>query len=313
MRRLNTIAHIVVAAATTSAASATTSAPVDVLAIVQEIDPDVIPLAVEDDRELRSYFAARLGYNLLGGYNPTALSFKIADRGAIGVRALAGTSQGLSLSVDGGVDLNFGLGLKLTDEVTIEIQGGIAYNKIERVQGDLLIEYGTIDADGDPVFDPSENRSYALSGGNGAYYQVPITANLLFDKEIDPDLRFRAGVGVGVQWTHLQMSGIQAVGNAGVEIPNPDGGPPPTVLVPYAFSVDAPSIAVRYQAMIGLDYRLGANAFLGGYVRYGGTSQNNFGSLKFDGDLNNTLRDAADVEVAGLQNFGFGLTLTIAF
>lgn len=63
----------------------------------------------------------------------------------------------------------------------------------------------------------------------------------------------------------------------------------------------------------GFRIRLGANAFLGGYVRYGGTSQNNFGSLKFDGDLNNTLRDAADVEVAGLQNFGFGLTLTIAF
>lgn len=284
--------------------------PIDVLSMLQEIDPDRIPLTVDEDESLRSFFVARVGVNSLHSANPkSGIDFKIVPPQFRQVQPpypIFARLNRLQLDVGVGMDVTLGLGLKLTEEVTIEIQSGLTYNPIDGVTGELEVSSGEIDGAGEPVLDPNANPvSYGLTGGAGAYYQIPVTANLFWDGEIAQDIRFRLGAGVGVQWTQLQLRGIRTAVDAGV-------GQPPD-FVPYDLTVDAPSIAVRYQATIGIDARLARGVFMGAYIRYSGTSQNDFGEVKFNQRIANTFRNGSDVEVGSLQNIAFGVTLTLAF
>lgn len=309
MHPIKTIIVIMSAALATNG-EASPNPRTDVLSMLQEIDPDRIPLTVDEPKELRSFFSARVGVNSLHSFNPkSGIGFDIVPPQFRQVQPpypiFARLNQ-LKLDVRVGMDVTLGLGLKLTDEVTIEIQSGLTYNPIDGVTGELEVRSGDINNAGEPVLDPNANPvSYGLTGGAGAYYQIPVTANLFWDGEIAEDIRFRLGAGVGVQWTQLQLRGIQTVGDAGV-------GQPPD-FVPYDMTVDAPSIAVRYQATVGIDARLARGVFMGAYIRYSGTSQNNFGELKFNQSIANTFRNGSDVEVGSLQNFAFGITLTLAF
>ncbi len=309
MYPIKTIIAIMSAALATNG-EASPNPRADVLSMLQEIDPDRIPLTVDKSKELRSFFSARVGVNSLHNFNPkSGIDFDIVPPQFRQVQPpypiFARLNQ-LKLDVGLGMDVTLGLGLKLTDEVTIEIQSGLTYNPIDGVTGELEVRSGEIDNAGEPVVDPNANPvSYGLTGGGGAYYQIPVTANLFWDGEIAEDIRFRLGAGVGVQWTQLQLRGIRTVGDAGV-------GQPPD-FIPYDMTVDAPSIAVRYQATVGIDARLARGVFMGAYIRYSGTSQNNFGELKFNQSIANTFRNGSDVEVGLLQNFAFGITLTLSF
>lgn len=147
-------------------------------------------------------------------------------------------------------------------------------------------------------------------GGEGEIWQVPITVSLLYDAEITDDLRLTAGIGVGVQWSNLTADDLRSNLHPGAIVQDDLGN---DVVVPLTFQLDGEAIALRYQAMVALSYELFPGGFLGGYLRYAGTSAVDFGRLGFERSPNNLCREGADIEVGYLRNLSIGATFSISF
>ncbi len=271
----------------------------------------------EDDVPLGSYLFARGGVNLLSDFDIGASDFTVgANLGLDGtglplnqatpmVDGSIGTARCI---VDPGYDIELGLGLKVAEDITIELATGVQWNPIKRVEGSL--DYVTVEPDGMG----GVNRiswSSAASGGDGEIWQVPITIALTYDAEIAENLRLTVGGGGGIEWSTTSVANVKSLQYPGAIYTDPDTLQP--TLVPLTMDLSGQAIALRYQFMVALSYEIFPGGFLGGYVRYAATSNLDYGPFSFATSPNNLYRGASNIEVSRLENLSIGATFSITF
>lgn len=315
MARLLVLPSLAVVALGTAPAIA---ADLDTLDLARRTVAATIPMQWEDeDARLGSYLFVRGGVNLLDDVDVKRGDFSVgANKGLDGTGLppnfatpfSRGTITDLTLQTGTGYDLELGLGLKVAEDITLELATGIQWNPIDSASGRL--DYVTTESDGmGGTNDIHWNSS--VVGGDGEMWQVPITIALYYDAEIAEDLRLTVGGGGGVEWAHVSAKNLRSDLYAGAITQDPLTGN--DVIVPLDFELEGESIALRYQVMLALSYELFPGGFLGGYVRYAGTSALNAGRFGFAQSPNNLYREASDIEIGGLRNLSFGATFSISF
>ena len=292
------------------------AADLDTLDLARKAVTATIPLQWEDDDRLGSYLFARGGVNLLNDPKVETATFTVgANKGLDGTGLppdfdtpfVRGVLRDLELDAGVGYDIEIGLGLKVAEDITIELATGVQWNPISSTSGRL--DYHSTEPDGQGGTNDVLWTSNAV-GGEGEIWQVPITVSLLYDAEIADDLRLTAGIGAGVQWSNLSADDLRSDLYPGAIVQDDLGN---DVVVPLTFQLDGEAIALRYQAMVALSYELFPGGFLGGYLRYAGTSAVDLGRLGFVRSPNNLYREGAEIEVGYLRNLSIGATFTISF
>lgn len=317
MARSLALTSLAVAAAGTGTAPAI-GADLDTLDLARSTVAATIPLQWdEDEQPLGSYLLVRGGVNILTDPTMNLASFSAGTNLGLDGTGLplnpltpmsGGSIRDAKLHAGTGYDIELGLGLKVADDVVIELATGVVWNPIDRVNGRL--DFETEEPDGLGGVNTLHWISDAM-GGDGELYQVPLTVSVLFDAEIAEGLRLTAGIGGGVEWSRLQVDDIRSNTYTGAYIQDPETGDP--TLIPLAIDLDGESIALRYQAMLALSYEIFPGGFLGGYVRYSGTSILDYGTIGFDRSPNNLYREGSDVEIPYLRNLAVGGSFTITF
>ncbi len=293
------------------------AADLDTLDLARNTVAASIPLQWDDEVPLGSYLFARGGVNLLTDPTMDLASFTVGSNLGLDGTGLplnpltpmiGGSIRNARFDVDPGYDIEIGLGIKVADDITLELATGVQWNPIARI--DATLDYVTNEPDGMGGVNQVHWQS-AATGGAGEIWQVPMTISLLFDTEISEDLRLTAGIGGGAEWSRLESRDIGSAGYAGAVIQDPGTGNP--TLVPLALQLDGEGIALRYQAMLALSYEIFPGGFLGGYVRYAGTSVLDYGTVGFSEAPNNLYREGSDINVPFLRNLSVGATFSITF
>lgn len=314
MVRSSALPSLVVA---TLLAAPATATDLDALDLARGVVTATIPLQWDDEVPLGSYLFARGGVNLLSDFDIGLASFTVgANTGLVGTGLppnpqtpmVGGSIRGATAVVDAGVDIEIGLGLKVAEDITLELATGMQWNPISRI--DATLDYTTTAPDG-MGGTTRTNWTSAAVGGDGEIWQVPMTLTLNYDAEIAPDLRLTVGGGGGVVWSTLTTRNLRSTEYPGALYFDPVTLQP--TLAPLSLDLGGQSIALRYQLMAALSYELFPGGFLGGYVRYSATSNLDYGPLSFAAVPNNLYRGATDVEVSRLENLSIGATFSITF
>ena len=109
----------------------------------------------EDEIPLGSYLLLRTGLNLLEDPSLKTATFTVgSNRGLDGTGLpldpltpmTRGSLRDARIRVEPGIDLEIGFGLKVAEDVVIELATGVTWNSIERVEGTL--DYVTVEPDG---------------------------------------------------------------------------------------------------------------------------------------------------------------------
>ncbi|MEC8321738.1 MAG: hypothetical protein VX726_09140 [Planctomycetota bacterium] len=289
----------------------------DALDLVWSVQPEV-PLQIQEfDESTGNYLVVRGGVALLQDPTVEDISFSVGANfgleNALGPAAdfqmVDGRIRNASLVTGTGYDITIGLGLELSEEITVEIQTGFQWNPVDRLSADLLY---TVEQDlGGGVSDTFDFASSA-TGGAGSLYQVPLTANLLFDTEIAEGLRLDVGIGAGIQWSTLTSSNVTSTAYPGTFVLDPDN-PGSYLTVPLVMNLDGQAIAARYQAQAGLSYELFPGGYLGGYVRIAGTTLLNQGGMTFQQSPSNLYRDGGDIRIPSLRTLTVGARFSMSF
>jgi hypothetical protein len=305
--------------ATTVLVTATASASdLDTLDLARNAVSVSIPLQWDqDDVPLGSYLFARGGVNLLSDFDIGASTFTVGtnlglDGTGLPLNPLTpmvdGSINTARCIVDPGYDIELGLGLKVADDITLELATGVQWNPIKRVEGSL--DYVTVEPDGMGGVNRISWNSTA-SGGGGEVWQVPITIALTYDAEILEDLRLTVGGGGGVEWSTMNAGSVQSLQYPGAVYTDPETLQP--TLVPLTMDLSGQAIALRYQFMVAVSYEIFPGGFLGGYVRYAATSNLDYGPFGFATSPNNLYRGASNIYVSRLENLSIGATFSITF
>jgi len=304
-------------AAVTLASAPAAAADLDTLDLARGTIAATIPLQWDDEVPLGSYFFARGGVNLLSDFDIGTASFTVGSNLGLDGTGLAPSSQTPMVDgslrnarcvVDPGYDIELGLGIKVAEDITIELATGMQWNPISRLEATL--DYVTTEPDGMGGVNRVGWTSTAI-GGDGEVWQVPMTISLTYDAEIAPDLRLTVGGGGGLEWSTITTRDVRSDTYAGALYTDPDTLQP--TLAPLSLDLGGQSIALRYQFMVALSYEIFPGGFLGGYVRYAATSNLDYGPMSFAPAPNNLYRGATDVEVSRLQNIAIGATFSITF
>jgi opacity protein-like surface antigen len=173
-------------------------------------------------------------------------------------RAIAVTpgSFGLSsldIDMDAGVDWSIELGLRLSEQWSVEIQSGYVYNRIRGVgSGDFT-----------SAFPPEP-----VAGGEGHFGQVPILVNGLWEIPLldrEPglgSLKLQLGGGIGTVYVHGALSADGTGSLAGLEM-SADGGD-------WTFG---------YQGTAALLWNIAPNVEIGIRYRFMGTTAADLGPI----------------------------------
>ena len=290
----------------------------DVLDLVRDSAVRSIPLQYDygdEDESIGGYLVVRAGVALLD--DPTAESIQFKSGSNFGlqnalngpnIRMTEGRLEDVDFVAGTGYDFTFGIGIKLSEEVTVEVQTGVQWNPIESASANLSYLVEEQVPGGDPI-----ERSYSSPaiGGQGDIYQVPLVANLLYDVEVMKDLRLAIGAGAGVQWTQFTSRNITSTEYPGViyydQISQQEQ------LLPLIMNLEGQAISARFQLRAGLSWQVIPRGFLGAYVQFSQSSLVNIGGLGFDENANNIYRDGGEIRVPYLRSLSIGGRFSYTF
>lgn len=195
------------------------------------------------------------------------------------------TSTGLSgakLSLNPGVRFDLGLGYNVTDWFAVEVESGLIWNGVDKVEGNITdTTSGFIGA------------NLPLAGGSGNIYNIPILFNGQFRVPVGKDLKVVLGGGIGAIWSDASVSGVN------------------TPLVPgLTASVNGSSWAFAYQANAGVEWSLSTNLALGVRYAFLGTTELNYGPASFNTPL---VVGTADIKADALYTNSILATLRLEF
>jgi opacity protein-like surface antigen len=199
--------------------------------------------------------------------------------------ASTATSSGLSgakLSLDPGVRFDLGLGYNVTEWFAVEVESGLIWNGVDKVEGTVTDTTGAF-----------LGTDLPLSGGSGNVYNIPIMFNGQFRLPVGKDMKVVLGGGVGTIWSDASVTGVS------------------TPLAPgLTASVDGNSWAFAYQANAGVEWSLASNLSLGVRYTFLGTTELNYGPATFNTDL---LVGSADIKADALYTHSILATLRLEF
>jgi hypothetical protein len=146
-----------------------------------------------------------------------------------------------TITFDTGVDFLFTWGIPLSEELSLELSTGFAYNSVKTLEG-------------------------TWNGGQGNVNGVPLLIGMGYAIEVTDQLTVNMNVGVGAQFSYADITDITSAGAAGTTA-----------------SINANSISFRYQIGATVDWDFTHDIGIGAYVRYAGTTENDFGTPDFTG------------------------------
>lgn len=131
------------------------------------------------------------------------------------------------------------------------------------------------------------------NGGQGDVNGVPLVIGLGYAIDVTDQLSINLNAAVGAQFSYADITGITSAGAAGTTA-----------------SINANAISFRYQVGVTLDWDFTHDFGLGGYVRYAGTTETNFGTPDFTGPNPST---TSRFKLNDLSSVAVGLTVYINF
>lgn len=131
------------------------------------------------------------------------------------------------------------------------------------------------------------------NGGQGNVNGVPLLIGMGYAIEVTDQLTVNMNVGVGAQFSYADISGITSAGAAATTA-----------------SINANAISFRYQIGATVDWDFTSDFGIGAYVRYAGTTENDFGAPDFTGP---NPSKTSQFRLNDLSSVAVGLTAYINF